>query len=220
MLFHRDFFCLGSSAACTGVSLLSCILAGCFFCYFSLVISMLFHRDFFCPGFITVSTGIKLFSCCCAGRFCLYYAFIPHMLHMISLCQFIRICSKRIICTVMIFLPGAPLNLRQSGCSIGCIEVSCSALCFMCLAACVYECNSADTFCSTAVIIKCIFCNIIVCIQTSVISDDSTNVCSICCVHLTGKCIIFKGICIPCLRYHDVTTKDTTNIVCTGNGSC
>ena len=180
---------------------------------------MLFHRDFFCPGFITVSTGVKLFSCCCAGRFCLYYTFIPHMLHVISLCQFIRICSQRIICTVMIFLPGAPLNFRQSVCSICCIKVSCSTLILVCLTACIYKFNTTDTFYSTAIIIKCISCNIIKLIQTSVIADDSTNVRPICCTYLTGKCIVLKGICIPCLCHSNISAKNTSDIICSGNST-
>ena len=171
----------------------------------------------FCLCFFTDCTGVGLLSCILAGCFFCYNTFIPHMLHMISLCQFIRICSKRIICTVMIFLPGAPLNLRQSVCSICCIKVSCSTLILVCLTACIDKFNTTDTFCSTAIIVKCIACNIIKLIQTSVIADDSTNVRSICCTYLTGKCIVLKGILIPCLCYHDISAKNTSDIVCSDN---
>ena len=102
-----------------------------------------------------------------------------------------------------------------------CAEIGCSACCLMCCAVCIYILYKADSLVCATVFCIVVVCNIVKLVQTVIISDDATNIGSIFTgnLHFSCKGITLHGVWIPCLGFISITTKDTTNLVCTSDCS-
>ena len=137
--------------------------------------------------------------------------------------QFCCVCSKRIIRTVMLRFPAASCYCRAFACILLCVEVNFTDCCFMSFTVCIYIFDSTDASVCSTVFGIIVIRNIIKLIQTVIESNDSTNIlCSFsCCLNFASERIAFHFVCIPCLCNIKVTSKDTTDFICTCNtASC
>ena len=137
--------------------------------------------------------------------------------------QFFLVCPQWIIRPVISGLPSAAFHLRAAGGFFFCIDISGSACRLMGQTVGINVSYKTDPFICPAVFCIIIVGDVINPVQAVIKTNDTSYICCVClcCLYLSCKGIVLKGISavIPGLCHIEVSTKDSSHLVRTGDAS-
>ena len=137
--------------------------------------------------------------------------------------QFFLVCPQWIIRPVISGLPSASFHLRAAGGFFFCIDISGSACRLMGQTVGINVSYKTDPFICPAVFCIIIVGDVIDSVQAVIKTNDTSYICCVClcCLYLSCKGIVLKGISavIPSLCHIEVSTKDSSDLVRTGDAS-